>query len=195
MSRLATFAFFLGPPALVAAAIALRTSRAVESYETVMARVRAFAPQTHAASESEGVDEDLLRAVAAAESAGDPEARSRAGAVGLMQLESRTASEMASRLGERRPDLLEPATSLRLGARYLRSLLDRFEGLPCSEEIALAAYNAGPEKVQEWLAAGPAPTADGVLEWPRFAETRAFLRRVLDYEVRFRAESAAGPSR
>jgi soluble lytic murein transglycosylase len=180
---------------LIAAAVSLRTTRSVESYDDVIARVDRFARAARAASASEGVEHELIRAVAAAESAGDPEARSHAGAVGLMQLEPGTASDMAARLSEPRPDLYDPATSMRLGARYLRLQLDRFSEHACAKELALAAYNAGPERVASWLGDGPPPAGEAVLEWPRYAETRQFLARVLDYEARFRARDAAGPAR
>ena len=80
-----------------------------------------------------------------------------------------------------------------------------FESTRCSDEprrattstetLALAAYNAGPDRVRKWLDDGPPPTPETAGDWPRFPETRAFVRRVLDYEARWRAESAAVPAR
>jgi hypothetical protein len=49
--------------------------------------------------------------------------------------------------------------------------------------------------VQAWLASGPPPTPDTVLDWIRFVETRAFVRRVLDYESRWRARESATAAR
>lgn len=191
MGRLAALLFFLGPFVLVGLAVSLRTSRTVESYESVMDRVRRHSAAARTASREEGVDVALLCAVASAESGGRAEARSGAGAVGLMQLMPSTAAEMAESRGEGRPELTDPATSLRLGARYLRRQLDRFAGSPCATELAIAAYNAGPENVQSWLDSSGEPEPDTVLDWIRFSETRAFVQRVLDYRARF--ESADAP--
>jgi soluble lytic murein transglycosylase len=195
LGRLAAFLFFVGPAVLVAFAVSLRTARTVESYGAVMDRVLEHAAAARAASESEGVELPLICAVASAESGGRADARSGAGAVGLMQLMPSTAAEMARALGEPRPDLEDPATSLRLGARYLRRQLDRFGDSPCAKEMALAAYNAGPERVEEWRREGGEPAPDTVLDWIRFGETRAFVRRVLDYEARYRPPEDAAPAR
>jgi soluble lytic murein transglycosylase len=192
VGRIATLLFFVGPAAIVALAVSLRTARAVESYRAVMDRVEQYRTAALDASAGEGVELPLLLAVACAESSGRADARSRAGAVGLMQLEDAAAREMA---GEPHPDREDPATSLRLGARYLRRQLDNFEGTPCPKELALAAYNAGPGAVQQWLHAGTAPDADGVIAWIRFPETRAYVRRVLDYEQRWRARESAPSGR
>jgi len=187
--------FFAGPAALIALAVSLRTARTIESYEAVMDRVAAHLPAARDAADGEGVELPLLLAVACAESSGRADARSSAGAVGLMQLEDATAREMAEAAGEPRPDREDPATSLRLGARYLRRQLDRFDSTPCPSRLALAAYNAGPENVERWLAASPAPAADGVIEWIRYPETRAFVERVGNYEARWRARESAAAGR
>lgn len=105
-----------------------------------------------------GLDPGLLRAVMLAESGGDPTAISEAGAEGLMQL----MPETSSALGVRNP--FDPAQSLSGGARYLRSLLDRFGG---DVTRALAAYNAGPGAVERY---------GGV---PPYAETKSYVDRVL----------------
>src|SRR5262249_32279776 len=100
VGRVAALLFFAGPGLLVALAVSLRTARTVESYGAVMARVLAFKDAVRAASESEGVEIPLICAVASAESGGRPEARSGAGALGLMQLLPATGREMAASLGE-----------------------------------------------------------------------------------------------
>jgi soluble lytic murein transglycosylase-like protein len=191
----APLAFFVGPGALIALAVSLRTTRAVESYDAVMDRTAVHVAAARDAADGEGVELPLLLAVACAESAGRADARSSAGAVGLMQLEDATAREMAAAAGEPRPDRTDPATSLRLGARYLRRQLDSFESTPCPKELALAAYNAGPGSVQQWLKADPAPAPDRVLEWIRFGETRAFVERVENYEARWRGRENAATGR
>jgi peptidoglycan lytic transglycosylase len=195
VGRLAALLFFAGPVGLIAVAVSLRTARAVESYRAVMDRVLTYELEARAASLDEGVDMELLCAVASAESGGRPDARSGAGAVGLMQLMGATAGELAESRGEPRPDLADPATSLRLGARYLRIQLERFGGTSSGKELALAAYNAGPAKVDEWLASSGDPAPGEALDWIRYGETRAFVRRVLDYEARFRSLASKTASR
>jgi soluble lytic murein transglycosylase-like protein len=90
-------------------------------------------------SELQKLDADLVRAMIYAESGGDPQAISRAGAAGLMQLMPATASDLGV------ADRFDPEQNIASGTRYLRSLLDRFH----STEVALWAYNAGPEAVEQ----------------------------------------------
>lgn len=109
----------------------------------------------HAAAH--GVDPRLVRAVIQAESAWDREARSRTGAMGLMQLMPETAVELAVE------DPWEEGENIRGGTAYLAQQIASFGSL----ELALAAYNAGPGAVKRY---------GGI---PPFAETREYVRRVL----------------
>jgi soluble lytic murein transglycosylase len=112
----------------------------------------------------------LLAAVIYTESKFDADARSGAGAVGLMQLLPETAKGIAIRTGGDRfvvSDLLDPELNVRYGSWYLRNLLNRYDDV----RTALAAYHAGQGNVDAWRERGV-----GI----RFPETRAYVDRVLD---------------
>jgi len=117
------------------------------------------------------------------ESAFTPDARSHAGALGLMQLLPRTARSMARSMRLRRPryrDLLDSDTNIRLGIRYLKQVRDRYDGHPV---LATAAYNAGGRNVRRWLPVAGNVPADVWIETVPFRETRDYLQRVLTYTV------------
>ena len=100
----------------------------------------------------EGLEPELLRAVVEAESNYDAGAISRKGAIGLMQLMPETARGMGV------SDPFHPAENLEAGARYLRRLLDKYQGqLP----LALAAYNAGEKAVDRYKGIPPFPETQG----------------------------------
>lgn len=135
----------------------------------------------HAAADT-GVDPWLLMAVARRESAFNPHARSSVGARGLMQLMPYTARQVARELGESAPSestLLQPDTNIRLGSTYLAGLLKRYNG---NRVLALAAYNAGPHRVDKWLTDAQMPY-DVFIESIPFYETREYVQAVLAYRV------------
>jgi soluble lytic murein transglycosylase len=190
----AGFAFFLLPVLLICGAVGLRTLGMADSWQAVMDRVARYAPLADRAARDEGVPLPLVLAVVSTESGGRAEAVSSADAVGLMQLRAGTAQDMARARSEPEPVLTDPATSLRLGTRYLALQLRRFEGRPRGRELALAAYNAGPARVTEWIAAEEPPEdIDEFVRWVPFAETQGFVRRVGEWEVRWRRYLARPP--
>lgn len=91
---------------------------------------------------------NLVRAVTSVESAGNPKAVSAKGAQGLMQVMPATAKEIAAELGVKKYDLSDPETNLRFGAHYLQKMLGLFDG---DLELALTAYNQGPNRVKNLL--------------------------------------------
>lgn len=92
-----------------------------------------------------GVDEDIFARLIARESGYDPTARSGAGALGLAQIMSATGQDPGYGVRPIR-DRLDPVESLRFGADYLSAMLDKYDG---DYERALAAYNAGPGRVDD----------------------------------------------
>ena len=121
---------------------------------------RRFEKIVRSASDRYDVDPDLVWAVMKAESNFNPRAVSRKGARGLMQLMPATAHLLDV------DDIYNPTENVNGGVRYLRSLLNRFSG---NRRLALAAYNAGAKAVEQYK------------NVPPFAETREYVRRVLDY--------------
>ena len=98
-----------------------------------------------------GVEDALVLGVIHVESRFQPDAESRVGARGLMQLMPRTADSLAKRLGWRSYQIDDPAFNLDAGTAYLAYLLKTFDG---DREWSLAAYNTGPGRVKRWRRKG-----------------------------------------
>ena len=110
--------------------------------------------------------------------------RSGAGALGLMQLMPATGRETAQSLGMRinNQDLLKPEVNIRLGSHYFNRMLRDFNG---NRALAAAAYNAGPNRVRQWLrqtSENPLPL-DAWIEIIPFAETRTYVQNILAFHV------------
>jgi soluble lytic murein transglycosylase len=115
------------------------------------------------------VDPYLVAALIRQESGFNEKAKSRVGALGLMQLMPRTA-RLVARVSARK--LFEPETNVKVGVKYFKNLLKRFDG---DAELALAGYNAGPDRVDEWVKRYPMDDRMLFLELIPFAETRKYV--------------------
>lgn len=125
----------------------------------------------------------LMMAVARRESSFSPYAVSPAGARGLMQLMPATARLVAKQRNQKinLNDLFDRHTNIKLGTHYLADLLEKYQG---NSVLALAAYNAGPHRVNNWLYESPVPF-DLWIETIPFKETREYVQAVLTYRVIF----------
>ena len=130
--------------------------------------------------------EDLFLRLVQQESGWNDKALSHKGAIGLAQLMPGTARKVALDAGQTPPgasQVMDPDINVALGTRYLAELLERFNG---NRILALAAYNAGPHRVDDWLAEEEeAVPADVWIESIPFYETREYVQAVLTYRVLF----------
>ncbi len=124
------------------------------------------------------LDPFLVAALVRQESEFNPAAISRANAIGLMQLLPSTGRKMARELHVRYSlgMLTLPGANLQLGTRYFHQLLDKFDG---NIEYALAAYNAGTDRVEDWKAAGNFRDIPEFVESIPFTETREYVQAIM----------------
>ncbi len=120
---------------------------------------------------SKGTDPVLVKALIRQESAFNPQARSHAKAMGLMQLIYPTARIFGVKSQKR---LFDPEVNITAGAQFLGRLIEQFG----SVELALAAYNAGPLKVKEWKKRYPTENINLFVEMIPYSETREYVRLV-----------------
>jgi soluble lytic murein transglycosylase-like protein len=122
------------------------------------------------AAKKYGVDAALIKAIIMAESSYNQRAISKRGAVGLMQLMPATATALGVE------DIFDPTHNVNGGAKYIKLLLDKFNG---NLELALAAYNAGTKKVRKY---------NGI---PPFRSTRMYVKKVFEYYLKYQLASQA----
>ena len=136
-------------------------------------------------------DPRLVLSIMREESRFDTRAHSAAAARGLMQFVITTARQVGSEIGIadlRSSDLYQPEVIVQLGARYLGTLLGRFDG---NLYATAAAYNAGPNQAAEWLHVAPRPTPEFFLSTINFDETKNYVRKVMNSYLRY--EQTYGP--
>lgn len=166
-----------GPPAALEPHVDMHTGESaapLKDFKTVAPPKQVPASPYHQqiikASQTYRVEAALIKAVIMAESGYNPKAVSRKGAQGLMQLMPSTAKWLGVQ------DAFDPALNIDGGVRYLRRLLDRFDG---DVQLALAAYNAGSRYVQKY---------GGV---PPFKATHIYIKKVMKYRKNYRKKMAA----
>jgi soluble lytic murein transglycosylase-like protein len=133
-------------------------------------RERTYSNIINQAAKKYGIDAALIKAIIMAESGYDNTAISKRGAVGLMQLMPETADALGVE------DIFDPAHNVNGGTKYIKLLLDRFNG---NIELALAAYHAGSTKVRKY---------NGI---PPFRSTKIYIKKVFEYYWRYQLASQA----
>lgn len=152
-----------------------------------------YAGEVEAEARRNGLDPAFVAAVIREESSYDPRTVSPVGARGLMQLMPDTARIVAREIGEAYSQ--DPATlhevrlNIRLGTRYVASLMQQF-GEPA---LVAAGYNAGPHRVVRWWGARRSDDLEEWIEAIPFDETRAFVKRVLTSWEEYRRLSPKSP--
>ena len=136
---------------------------------------RAFRAQVEAAAKEYDVEAPFIWAIMRQESAFRPDARSHAGAAGLMQLMPGTAKGEAQRMGLKKYDILDVSDNIRMGTSHLAWLARSF----ARKEWIMAAYNAGSGNARKWMKNGGDRLAlDRWIEAVRFDETCGYVQRV-----------------
>ncbi len=128
------------------------------------------------------LDPAIIYAITRQESAFVRTARSKAGALGLMQVMPGTAKMVSRQFNLRyrnQHDLLDVKTNVAIGSRYLKQMLDKHQN---NLILAAAAYNAGPKRVEEWLPDKDTAT-DVWVETIPFSETRNYVQNILTYSL------------
>ena len=147
------------------------------------------------ASSRRGLSPAAVYALIRQESAFMPDARSSAGALGLMQIMPHTGRMLMRKAGRklrRKSQLLSPSLNVDLGTRYIRSLLSKWGGSPV---LATASYNAGPHRVRSWLPEKGEVEAAAWIDNIPFTETRRYVRRYLAYSTIYQHRLGRQPIR
>jgi len=150
-----------------------------------------YGPLFDAAALRHNINANLLRAITRQESAFQPKVKSSAGALGLMQVIPSTAKIAIRRGGLKRhlgpdvgliieQDLRRPELNIDIGAFHLSWLIERYDGV---RPLAIAAYNAGENRVDKWASVAGDVPMDVWIETIPFSETRNYVQNVLAFAV------------
>ncbi len=145
----------------------------------------AYPDEVIMASKESGLDPLLILSVMREESRFDPNARSIAGAIGLLQLMPETAIRVNKKIGmdiKNADELYDPMTNIKIGSYYLKELIHEFGSLP----LAIASYNAGERVVMEWIKKGQYGEIDEFIEDIPYDETKNYVRKVLTSYFKYR---------
>jgi soluble lytic murein transglycosylase len=137
-----------------------------------------FWPLLKGNAQAQGLDPYVVAALAAQESTFDPQIKSAANAVGLMQIIPPTGRRLAKRVGMRNfteRSLTNPEINARLGTRYFGDMVREFGGY----HFALAGYNAGEHRVRRWSEEAPGLPQDEWIDNIPFPETQNYVKRIL----------------
>lgn len=130
-------------------------------------------------SDENGLDPYLVASLIRQESEFNPGVVSHANAYGLMQLLPKTGKSTAKQVGlanYKTDSLLDPTTNIQLGTKYFREMVDHFGG---QVEYALAAYNAGDSRVENWRSSGSYRDIEEFVESIPFTETREYVQAIV----------------
>jgi soluble lytic murein transglycosylase len=144
-----------------------------------LAYPRAYADSVEKYTKKFTVPDELVWGIMRAESSYRRDAISPVGALGLMQVMPFTGYKVAGLVGDKEfkpPQLLEPETAVKIGSRYLKRLMDRFDN---TIPLVAAGYNAGPHRVKNWLVSFGTLETDEFIEHIPFLETRNYVKRVV----------------
>lgn len=141
-------------------------------------------------AEENSLDPELIFAVIKAESNFKPDVQSRSNAKGLMQLMDSTANEVFTKIENKfdntasknnSKDLFDPETNIKIGTKYLSTLLTRYDG---NLYLAVIAYNAGIGTVDKWVQDGTIKKNGSDLENIPYKETKTYVQKILkNYRV------------
>jgi len=154
-----------------------------------------YAPWVDDHARKNDLEPAFVFAITRRESIFDPQARSAAGARGLMQIMPATGKWLAKSTNTKWPgsnSLDLPETNIRFGSYYIKYLLDRFDG---QAHLAVAAYNAGPGRVRQWSPELCRHAPDVWIETLPYLETREYIAAVLTYIAIYRYRMQLPPVR
>ncbi|WP_413294722.1 transglycosylase SLT domain-containing protein [Bdellovibrio sp. HCB185ZH] len=158
-----------------------RASQGVEGGRAMweLAYPRAYSDSVDKYTKQFTVPTELVWGIMRAESSYRRDAISPVGALGLMQVMPFTGYKVATLVGDKDfkpPQLLEPDVAVKIGSRYLKRLMDRFDN---TIPLVAAGYNAGPHRVKNWLVSFGTLETDEFIEHIPFLETRNYVKRVV----------------